>query len=66
MSTELRFATREDFAEDVFLAIRELIEHCGITAKGVWQLVNSALKNEPPAYISDRISLQETRSKLAS
>jgi hypothetical protein len=55
----LRLATKEDFVEDLYLAIRELVEHHAVQPREVRRFVNQALKGTPPKAISDRLFLAQ-------
>jgi hypothetical protein len=43
----LRIADKDDFLEDLYLTIRELVEQHGMTARGVRQCVTRALNQKP-------------------
>jgi hypothetical protein len=42
-----RLADKDDLLEDLYLTIRELVEHHGMTARGVGQCVTRALNQKP-------------------
>jgi plasmid maintenance system antidote protein VapI len=53
----LRLATKEDFIEDLYLAVRELVEHHDVQPREIRRFVNQALKDTPPKAISDRVKV---------
>lgn len=55
----LRLATKEDFIEDLYLAIRELVEHHGVQPRETRRFVNQALKGTPPKAICDRLKVAQ-------
>ena len=58
----LRLAGKEDFVEDLYLAVRELVEHHGCQPREIRRFVNQALKGTPPKAISDRLNLAQDES----
>jgi hypothetical protein len=44
----LRLAGKEDFVEDLYLAIRELVEHHQCQPREIRRFANQALKGIPP------------------
>jgi hypothetical protein len=58
----LRLAGKEDFVEDFYLSIRELIEHHGCQPREIRRFVNQALKSTPPKLISNRINFAQDES----
>jgi len=58
----LRLANRDDFIEDLYLAVRELIEHHGVQLREVRRFCNQALKGTPPKAISDRLNFAQDES----
>lgn len=55
----LRLADKDDFIEDMFLAIRELVEHHRVQPREVRRFVNQALKDTPPKAIADRLEIAQ-------
>jgi hypothetical protein len=58
----LRLAGKEDFVEDLYLAIRELVEHHGCQPREIRRFVNQALRGTPPKLISNRINFPQDES----
>ena len=61
----MRLATKEDFIEDLYLSIRELIEHHDVQAREIRRWVNQALRNTPPKLISNRLNPAQVESRGA-
>jgi hypothetical protein len=58
----LRLANRDDFIEDLYLAVRELVEHHGCQPREIRRFVNQALRQTPPKAISDRLIFAQDES----
>ena len=58
----LRLAGKEDFVEDLYLAVRELVEHHGCQPREIRRFVNQALKQTPPKLISNRLTFVQDES----
>jgi len=58
----LRLANKDDFIEDLYLAVRELVEHHRVQPREVRRFVNQALKQTPPKAISDRLNFAQDGS----
>lgn len=58
----LRLANKDDFIEDLYLAIRELAEHHGCQPREIRRFVNQALKGTPPKLISNRLNFAQDES----
>lgn len=59
----LRLAHKDDYIEDLYLAIRELVEHHGCQSREIRRFVNQALKSTPPKLISNRINFAQDESR---
>jgi hypothetical protein len=55
----LRLAGKEDFVEDLYLAIRELVEHHRCQPREIRRFVNQALSQRPPKLISNRFEIAQ-------
>jgi len=58
----LRLANKDDYIEDLYLAVRELNELHGCQPREIRRFVNQALKGTPPKLISNRINLAQDAS----
>lgn len=58
----LRLANKDDYIEDLYLAIRELVGHHGCQPREIRRFVNQALKQTPPKAISDRLIFAQEES----
>jgi hypothetical protein len=58
----LRLAGKEDFVEDLYLAIRELVEHHGCQPREIRRFVNQALRGTPPKLIFNRLEIAQDES----
>lgn len=58
----LRLASKEDFVEDLYLSIRELVEHHHCQPREIRRFVNQALKGTPPKLISNRLNFAQDES----
>jgi hypothetical protein len=61
----LRIADKEDFIEDLYLAIRELVEHHGAQSREIRRFVNQALKDTPPKAIANRLKTAQDATNRA-
>jgi hypothetical protein len=55
----LRPADKDDFIEDLYLAIRELLDRHAVQPREVRRFVNQALKGTPPKATSDRLKVAQ-------
>jgi hypothetical protein len=58
----LRLANKDDAVEDLYLAVRELVEHHGCQPREIRRFVNQALKSTPPKLISNRLNFAQDES----
>ena len=58
----LHLSSKQDFVEDLYLAIRELVEHHGGQPREIRRFVNQALKGSPPKLISNRLEIDQDGS----
>jgi len=58
----LRLANKDDYIEDLYLAVQELIEHNGCQPREIRRFVNQALKGTPPKLISNRLNFAQNES----
>ena len=58
----LRLANKEEFVEELYLSIRELVEHHQCQPREIRRFVNQALKSNPPKLISNRLNFAQDES----
>ena len=58
----LRLAKKDDNIEDLYLAVRELVEHHSCQPREIRRFCNQALKGTPPKLISNRINFAQDES----
>jgi hypothetical protein len=58
----LRLANKDDYIEDMYLAIRELVEHHQCQPREIRRFVNQALRGTPPKLISNRLNFAQNGS----
>ena len=58
----LRLANKDDYVEDLYLAIRELVEHHQCQPREIRRFVNQAAKGTPPKLISKRLNFAQDES----
>ena len=58
----LRLANKDDYIEDLYLAIRELVEHHQCQPREIRRFANQALNGTPPKLISNRLNFAQDES----
>jgi hypothetical protein len=58
----LRLANKDDYIEDLYLAIRELVQHHQCQPREIRRFANQAIKGTPPKLISNRLNLAQDES----
>jgi hypothetical protein len=58
----LRLANKDDYIEDLYLAVRELVDHHRCQPREIRRFVNQALKSTPPKLISNRLNFAQDES----
>ena len=58
----LRLAGKQDFVEDLYLSIWELVEHHGCQPREIRRFVNQTLKGTPPKLVSNRLEIAQDAS----
>jgi hypothetical protein len=58
----LCLAGKDDFVEDLYLSIRELVEHHDCQPREIRRFVNQALKGTPPKLVFNRLNFAQDES----
>jgi hypothetical protein len=58
----LRLASKDDYVEDLYVSIRELVEHHQCQPREIRRFANQALKGTPPKLISNRLKFAQDDS----